>query len=140
MKIVFDTNTLISAVIARGKPNDLLLRAIAKEFILITSAKLLKELEEVVSRPKFKLSQYEVKKFIGAIRRTVEIVTVRAQFKVIKEDPDDDLILNTAVSGKANYIVSGDTHLLKLKNFRGTKIVTANKMLEILNKRSVQKV
>ena len=53
---------------------------------------------------------------------------------MIKEDPDDNLILATAVGGRANYIVSGDRHLLDLGEFRGIKIVTVDRMLSILER------
>ncbi|HEY4699644.1 MAG TPA: putative toxin-antitoxin system toxin component, PIN family, partial [Nitrososphaerales archaeon] len=56
------------------------------------------------------------------------------RFKVVAEDPDDDLVLNTAYSGKAAYIVTGDRHLLALKEFKGIKILTVNEMLQALVK------
>jgi predicted nucleic acid-binding protein len=51
----------------------------------------------------------------------------------VKADPTDDIILRTAYDGKADYIVSGDEHLLALKEFKGIKIVTVSEMLEVLN-------
>ena len=55
-----------------------------------------------------------------------------ALFKKVAEDPDDDVVLNAAHAGKADYIVTGDKHLLTLNNFKKTKIVTVNQMLDIL--------
>lgn len=133
VKIVFDTNTLISAAIAKGKPKKLLLKALAKEFILVSSNELLKELEDVIARPKFKLTPVEVSKFVNTVRRSVKIVNVKSDFRVVMEDPDDDNVLNTAYDGKVNYIVSGDRHLLKLKTFKGIKIITATIILKLLN-------
>lgn len=132
MRILFDTNTLISAAIAKGKPRKLLLKALAKEFVVISSNELLEELRDVIARPKFRLSSFEVHKFVNTVRKTVKIVKVKSDFKVVKEDPDDDKILNAAHDGKADYIVTGDPDLLKLKKFKRIKIVTANKMLNIL--------
>ncbi len=132
MKIVFDTNVLISASIAQGKPRNLLLMALAREFILISSNELLKELMDVISRPKFKFSSSDVYKFVNTVRKTVKIIKVKSDFRVIKEDPDDDKILNAAYDSKSNYIVTGDQHLLKLKKFKGIKIVTASEMLNQL--------
>jgi predicted nucleic acid-binding protein len=51
---------------------------------------------------------------------------------VIQEDPDDDIFLNTALDGKADYIVSGDPHLLDLSKYKGIKIVTVDDMLKKL--------
>ena len=132
MKILFDTNILISSAIARGKSRKLLLKALANEFVLLSSADLLKELEDVISRPKFLLSTFEIYRFIGIVRKTVKIVDVKSAFKIVKEDPDDDKILNAAYDGNAKYIVTGDSDLLKLKKFKNIKIVTAAQMLKKL--------
>lgn len=132
MKILLDTNTLISASIAKGKPRKLLLRALAGEFVIISSNDLMKELEDVIARPKFRLSSWERYKFISIVRKSVKFVKVKSDFKVVKEDPDDDKVINAAYDGKVNYIVSGDQDLLKLKEFKGINIVTTDKMLKIL--------
>ena len=132
MRVLCDTNTLISAAIAKGKPRKLLLKALANEFVLTTSNELLGELEEVIARPKFKLSSFEKSKSVATVRKTAEIVKVQSDFKVVKDDPDDNMILNAAYDGKADYIVTGDHDLLGLKEFEGIGIVTASKMLEIL--------
>lgn len=132
MRVLCDTNTLISAAIAKGKPRKLLLKALANEFVLIASNELLGELEEVITKPKFKLSSFEKSKSVAAVRKTAEIVKVQSDFKVIKEDPDDNMILNTAYDGKVDYIVTGDSDLLKLEEFEGINIVSANGMLKIL--------
>lgn len=134
MRILLDTNNLISASIAVGNPRELLLRALAKEFVLITSHELLKELEDVISRHKFELSSSERYKFISTVRNSVELIETKSDFKIIKEDPDDNNVLNAAYDGKADYIVTGDPDVLKLKEFEGIKIVTASEMLEILRK------
>ena len=132
MKVVLDTNILISAAIARGKPRKLLLKALAEDFILLSSNGLLRELANVISRPKFRLTPVEKRKFTNAVRKTSRLIKVKSNFKVVEEDPDDDKVLNLAYDGRADYIVSGDPDLLNLKKFRNAKIVTASAMLEIL--------
>lgn len=62
------------------------------------------------------------------------MITVNDPVKVVAENPDDDIILSTAVQGNSNYIVSGDKHLLHLGEFKGIKIVTVKMMLEILSR------
>jgi predicted nucleic acid-binding protein len=57
---------------------------------------------------------------------------VKSKFKVIKEDPDDDVVLRTAFDGKAEYIVSGDKHLLALGEFKGIKIVNITEILSVV--------
>ena len=135
MRILLDTNNLVSAAIAKGKSRNLLLKALANEFELISSTELLNELEDVISRSKFKLSSFEEYKFFNTLRKTVKLVKVKADFKIVKEDPDDDNVLNTAYDGKADFIVTGDLDLLRLKEFEGIKIVTASEMLKILERK-----
>jgi len=83
---------------------------------------------------KFKFTAEEVadaRRRISAIARTV---APAVQLNVIKEDPDDDKILECAVTAGSDYIVSGDKDLLELKKFRGIEIVRASEFLEILQK------
>lgn len=71
---------------------------------------------------------------MSALRKSAIIVRVRSRFKVIKEDPKDDIVLRTAYDGKAGYIVSGDRDLLKVRRFRGIKIVNPKQMMNIISK------
>src|SRR2546429_257405 len=84
-----------------------------------------------------KLDVKDVEKRLGALyrridARTAKIVRTRSRFRVIKEDPEDNTILAVAHDAKADYAVSGDGHLLGLKEFEGTRIVTVGRMLDIL--------
>ncbi|MEM4312010.1 MAG: hypothetical protein QXX95_06450 [Nitrososphaerales archaeon] len=60
------------------------------------------------------------------------MVRVRSKFKVIKEDPEDDVILRTAKDGRADYIVSGDKHLRSLGEFKGIKVLNVDEILKLL--------
>ena len=64
--------------------------------------------------------------------RKSKIASAVPHFKVVSEDPDDNIVLNTAYTGRAAYIVTGDKHLLVLKKFKNIEIVTVTKMLEIV--------
>jgi predicted nucleic acid-binding protein len=75
---------------------------------------------------------------VRVINRVAKIVNVTSQFKAVKEDPDDDIVVRTAFDGKANYIVSGDKHLLSLGTFRGIKILTADEMLTLLKEEKIE--
>ena len=61
-----------------------------------------------------------------------EVVDTKSEFKAVPDDPDDDMVINAAYDGRADYIVSGDRHLLKMKEFQGIPIVTVARMLDIL--------
>ena len=132
LRVVLDTNVLVSAIISDGKSRQLLRKGIANQFTIITSDLILRELATVLRRPKFKTSEEEINRIILASGRVAQVVSVKSRFQVIKEDPKDDMILETAYDGSADMIVSGDSHLLALQNFRGIKILTVQSMLELI--------
>jgi len=133
--VVFDLNVLVSSLIVKGKPHDLWRRAKNNEFTLELSNEMFSELVNVVSRKKFEkyVTAIDVKLFLADLSRISKFVRVKSKFKVITEDPDDDIIVRTAYDGKADYIVSGDRHLLTLKEFKGIKVLTIDEMLSLLN-------
>ena len=135
MKVVLDTNVLISALIKAGKPRELFFR-LAEEKMLILSRQILEEFLEVAEDPRVKkyVKVQETAAFLNSLRDSTEVVEVKSKFKAVKEDSDDDVFVNVAYDGKADYIVSGDKHLLSLGDFRGIKIVTVDEMLKILKK------
>lgn len=131
VRAVVDTNVLVSALIGRGKPRRLILKLL-EEHSVVLSRQMLAELADVLSREKFrKIRSAHIDRFLSALVRKSKIVTVRSSFEVIKEDPDDNIVLNTAY-GNAEYIVTGDKHLLALKEFKGIEIVKATQMLDII--------
>ena len=134
MRITTDTNILISALIAKGKPRELIKQAENRSFKLTLSDSIIGEFYNAVQRKKFRkyITIKEAQDFIREIKKISEMADVKSDFKVVEEDPDDDKILNTAYDGKVDYIVSGDPDLLNLKRFEGIKIVTVNEMLKIL--------
>lgn len=129
---MLDTNVLISAIISVGKPRELLRRGISKQFSIVTSELILKELGIVLRRPKFKTSKDEVNRIILALMQTAEVVNVTSKLRAVEEDPKDNMVIETAHDGGADMIVTGDSHLLALKSFRGTKIITIEQMLDCL--------
>ncbi len=134
MDVVFDVNVLVSSLIGRGKPRQLWLMAVRGEFQLIVSRRIVEEFVEVIGRKKFQryLGERDVRDFLDALSSTAKIVRTRSRFRVIREDPEDNTILAVAYDARADYAVSGDGHLLGLKEFEGTRIVTVGRMLEIL--------
>ncbi|MFZ2411766.1 MAG: putative toxin-antitoxin system toxin component, PIN family [Candidatus Methanoperedens sp.] len=133
LRIVADTNIYISAFFWRGKPNRLIHLCYAGKAKLVVSRKIIEELERILlTDEKFKMEREDVALNTEIILSNAELVEPKATLNVIKEDPDDDRILECAVEGEAEYLVSGNKHLLNIKEFQGIKILTANQMLEIL--------
>jgi putative PIN family toxin of toxin-antitoxin system len=133
LRIVLDTNVLVSAVISDGKSRDLLKKGIANQFLIVTSDLILNEFTSVMRRPKFTVSENELQRTIFALKRTAEVVTVKTKLAIVKDDPKDDMIIETAIDGCADIIVTGDNHLLAVNTFRGVKVVTVEKMLASLD-------
>lgn len=131
MIVVLDTNILISAIFWRGLPYKVVLNALKKKYSLCLSTEILNEFEEKLSL-KFKFPEDKIKNHIEILMEYGEIVEPIVKVDVIKEDSDDNRILECALSCNADYIISGDKHLLRLKQFKGIKIVTAKKFLEVI--------
>ena len=141
VRIVLDTNLLVSGVIAAGLPRRLVDGAIAGEFEFCTSEVLLAELLNVLSRGKFaaRLTQAGLtpEGIVGDLRRIAVVVSPASVPRVVPTDPDDDHVLAAALAGEADIIASGDKRdLLPLGRYRGIPIVTAREAVELLEARS----
>ena len=93
---------------------------------------MLAEFADVVGREKFHITNAQIERFLSIIVKMAKIVPDNALFTEVLADPDDDTVLNAAYAGKAEYIVTGDKHLLVLNQFKKTRIVTVNQMLDSL--------
>ena len=133
LRILLDTNILISGLLYAGKPRKLIEMVMDGRIEIVSSIDMITELKEVLSRDKFGLNIDEQIKLVDFVVRLSHIVVLKSNFR-IASDPDDDMVVNTAYDGNAKYIISGDHHLLDLIEFRGIKIITANGMLHLLGK------
>jgi putative PIN family toxin of toxin-antitoxin system len=129
-RVVANTNVLISALGWEGNERDLLNLAIDSKIKLVFSKETFEESVRVMGYPKFGFSNEQKARFILILSTIGSFIKITEKLQVIKEDPYDNRFLETAVDGKASYIVSGDEHLLKIKNFRGIKIVSAKEFID----------
>ena len=129
LRIVPDTNILISAFIVEGNEYRLIEKCFKREILLITSADVIDEFKEVALRPKFGFTEEEVDDFVNALIEAAEVVMPKEKVSGVCRDPDDDKLLEAALEGNADYIISGDKDMLVLKRFRNIKVVTAAKFL-----------
>lgn len=130
LKVVFDTNIYISAIHFQGSvPRKILELADAGHFHLLISKQIIAEVRGVL-RVKFKYDLARLDLAEELIISISQVVDPRIKIKFIKEDPDDDKILECAVEGKADFVVSGDRHLLEIKEYKGIKIISARNFLE----------
>lgn len=127
-RVVFDSNVFISGFVFRGRPAQLLQQAEDSEFSLLTSAPIRLEIERVLTE-KFRWP----KPVIAAICGPLWVVSENIEpLESITEciDPDDNRILECAVAGQADYIVSGDHHLLDMRQFEGIPILKINEFMD----------
>jgi uncharacterized protein len=133
VRVVVDTNVLISALLANGKPRRLV-ALLMDTGQLVSSAQMLAELADVASREKFGVRQSRLASFLSILSRGAILASVKRAKRIVVEDPEDDVVLATALAGGASYVVSGDRHLLDLGRFESVRIVTVEEMLRILSR------
>ena len=139
MRVVLDTNILVSALITKGTPPDQLYRAwLRNEIELVTSAAQIDEVSEVLARPRLRryVDPEEAAQMVAAIRQRA---TVLRDIPVTRRspDPNDDAILAAAVAGDAELVVSGDKNdMLALGHVEGIPIRSARAALEIVLERN----
>ncbi|MEM3018311.1 MAG: putative toxin-antitoxin system toxin component, PIN family [Candidatus Bathyarchaeia archaeon] len=135
LRVVLDTNVLVSGLIIPGKPRELLSMISRREAALVLSKEILNELSKVMRRDKFAeyAGEEQVERFIKDIQSIAEITQLKSKIKIV-EDPKDNIVISTAIDGEANLIVSGDHHLLSLKVFRGIKILSVDEAVHMLKK------
>jgi len=130
IKVAIDTNVLISAVLFKGEPAKLLELWKKSDLKFLISRQVLKEYIKVLSYPKFRLSDEEIKYILEEeLLPFVDPVNVVSKVDIIKEDSDDNKFIALAIDGNADYIISGDVHLLRLKKFKGIDIVSVKEFL-----------
>ncbi|MCX6557149.1 MAG: putative toxin-antitoxin system toxin component, PIN family [Candidatus Aminicenantes bacterium] len=128
--LVLDSNVYISAVLFGGKPRQIIEAALAGRIRLAVSASILEEIEGVLSGKKFKFPETAAREIVSEISILAEIFEAVEKVSQIKNDPDDNRILECALAASAAAIVSGDSHLLALGSFRGIPILSPGKCLE----------
>ena len=127
---VFDNNVLVSAALLTGVPRKAFDKLLDNGIVLV-SVPVLLELADVLNRPKFNkyVTHDERMRFTVSFLKVAEMIEVRETIKVCR-DPKDDKLLELAVSGNADFLVTGDKDLLVLNPFRGVEIITPGEFLE----------
>ena len=134
IRVVIDTNVYISALMFGGLPGSLLDIAFLQSFVLVISPALLDELDEKLLL-KFEISVEDTAIIRGKLESIAEIIRPDLVLNVVEDDPVDDRVLECAVKGDVDYIVTGDRHLLKLGVYEGISIVTVRQFLDAAESR-----
>ena len=124
MKAVFDTNVLVSAFVAEGVCSKLLGRARRGQFELISCPFILREFEAVLLK-KLSATRVETRQALRILAETISgLVQPDPLVPGICRDPDDDNILSCAIAASADYLITEDSDLLDLREFRRTRIMS----------------
>ncbi len=124
VRVTADTNVLVSGLIyRRGKPFELLRMALEGEISLAASQPIIEEALEVLGR-KFGVPDEALPAYEGVIRQAARTVQPAVQLEVVEADPDDNKIVECAVSAGSEFIVTGDKHLLRMGMYDSIQIVT----------------
>jgi len=131
IRVVADTNVYISALMFGGLPAKFLNLGLAGAFKLVISTPLLDELDEKL-RGKFAVAADDAAAIRSRLLNVADRVEPDIALQIVHDDPDDNRILECAIAGEADAIVSGDRHLLRLRSHAGTPILTTRQFLEAI--------
>jgi hypothetical protein len=138
MTLVLDTNVIVSALLSpAGHPAEIINLWEAEKIEVVSSPPLLIELERVLQYPRvqkyLKRTQSDVDAFLRQFKKIAITVEPQMTLDIIKEDPADNRVLECAVAGEASYIISGNDHLLKIKEYKGIVILKPAEFLTLVD-------
>jgi putative PIN family toxin of toxin-antitoxin system len=144
MRVVLDANVFASGVLglhrAESTPGEVLRRWHARAFTVVTSEHLIGEVTRALAEPFFtsRIPAAESTSAIQALRLDADVIPITEQIVGEATHVEDDLVLATAISGKADILVTGDRQLLRLETFRGVSILGPARFIKLLNERANQ--
>jgi uncharacterized protein len=142
IKVVLDTNVLISGILTpKGKSAHILKLVAEEKIILFISKSIINEIRRVLNYPKLikytkknNLNFKEINEHLEALKQIATQTPDKIKIDVIKDDPSDNIILTCALEGKVDYIISGDSHLKDLVIFKDIKIISPADFLDLISK------
>ncbi len=136
MKVVLDTNVWLSGIFWDGEASKIIEKAEKDNIQILISEDILSEIVNVLNKEsKFQKYILNLKLSIEDLLRTIlsisTLIEIKSKLDVIKADPKDNIILEAAIDGKVDYVISYDNHLLNMIEFRGIKIISPGEFLKI---------
>lgn len=129
MKIVVDTNVMISGIFFGGNPQKVLRAIVSNEIVACATTEIIDEYEEIVERMIQKKQGHLNANILTPVLQKLELIEAKSIVDICR-DPDDNKFLGCAKDAKALYIVSGDADLLDLENYEDIDIITAKEFCE----------
>ena len=131
-KVVIDTNVFVSGLTFKGNPREVLDLIWRGDIEACISSFILKELEETLKKD-FSWDRDQIKHTIEKIKAKTFLIQPKNKVSVIKENDDDNRILECAIEGRVQFLISGDRkHLLPLEEYQGIKILSPAEFLKLL--------
>lgn len=137
VRVVIDTNIIISAALSEeGNPAQIFEHMLLEQIENFITDEIIEEVINVFKRPKISklINENDVEFMIDNYKQSSKKVHPKDKLEVVKEDPDDNKFIECAVEAGAEYIISGDPHLLNLKTYKNIKIVSPAEFVKIINK------
>jgi uncharacterized protein len=130
LRVVFDTNVIVSAVLyEESLPALLLSLGLEDKMRFFVSPALLNEYETVLKRPRFKLGHKETEDLIEKIKQKAVRVTPTQEVRILEADETDNRILECAAKGKADFVITGNKRHFPFEEFKGIKKVTPREFI-----------
>lgn len=138
LKIILDSNIIISALFFGGKPHQILDLILNKEIVGIISPYIIFEIKDVLRRRKFEIDEEKIEEVEKLLKKYFQILSPETQVDKIKNNHPDNKILALAIDAQADYLITGDKkHILPLKKIKKTKIVSAEEFLFLISLRKL---
>jgi len=129
IKVTLDSNILISAIVYGGKPEKVFRLILEKKIIAYISLVIIAEVIEVLTK-KFRFNQIKLRQTERKIRKNLRVINPTQIINIVR-DPDDNRVLEAAVEGNCDFIITGDKDLLGLEKYKNIKILTAENFLQL---------
>lgn len=133
-RVVLDTNVLISAIIFGGPPRKILQMIFTGSITGCLSMPILEEMIAVLRRRKFGFSAEQSMHIMEELHGLCEMVSPDSEMNAVPQDPDDNRILECALAARADFIISGDSHLTAMGQFNGIPIMPPSMFIDIFEK------
>jgi len=131
MRFTFDTNALLSATLWDGSvAQKLLFQFIKRRDSIYTTSEILSEYQEILKRD-FDYTDEEIKRIMEKVFQFATLIEPKNKLNVVKEDPDDNMIIECAAESKSDYIITYDRHLLKLEKYADIRIIKPEEAMKM---------
>jgi len=131
MRVVLDTNIFVSGIHWAGDSEKVLRKWFHHEFDLVSSVAIIEEMTRILSSFKIPMETEDILWWRTLVLERSIIIEPVNKLNIVKEDPGDNKFIEAALEGKANYIITQDNHLLKIKKYKSIKIVSPSEFLRL---------